>query len=81
MFGFGKFRKSSDKLKTLDLILLVIGIFLGLFIVAMIVLFICFQSVPDVLIQCVCGSSSIELIITAWITIQKRKSGVNDDNI
>lgn len=67
-------------MKTLDRILLILGIFLGLFIITMIVLFCIFQSVPDTLIQYVLGSSVIELIITARITIIKKKLGESNDD-
>lgn len=66
-------------MKTLDKVLMILGIFLGLFVICMIVLFCIFQSVPDVLIQCVLGSSSIELLLMAWITITKKKLGIDDD--
>lgn len=70
-------------MKTLDKILIIISIFLGLFIITMIVLFCVFQSVPDTLIQYVLGSSAIELILTAWITVTKKKMGIKneDDNM
>ena len=75
-----KIRKSSAKLNTLDKIIMILGIFLGLFITTMIIIFICFQSVPDVLIQCVLGSSTLELFFTAWITVVKKKAGIQDDD-
>ena len=62
----------------LDKVLLTIGVFLGLFIIAMVVLFCIYQSVPDTLIQCVLGSSAIELLLMAWITVTKKKLGVDD---
>lgn len=68
-------------MKTLDKIIIILGIFLGLFIITMVVLFCIFQTVPDVLIQCVCGSSALELFFSAWITVTKKKIGDEDDDV
>lgn len=66
-------------MKTLDKILLILGVFLGLFIIAMIVLFIFFQSVPDSLIYAVLGSGSSELILSCVIKCTKLKAGIKED--
>lgn len=67
-------------MKTLDRVLIILGIFLGLFIITMIVLFCVFQQIPDTLVQCVLGSSSIELFVMAWITVVKKKAGIKEDD-
>ena len=75
-----KFCESSNKLKTLDLVLIIIGAFLGLFIITMVVLFCIYQQIPDTLVTCVLGSSSLELFFSAWITVVKKKTGITDNN-
>lgn len=71
---------NKKKIKTLDLVLTILGIFLGLFIITMIVLFVCFQSVPDSLIVSVLGSGSSEAILCCVITCVKKKAKINDDD-
>lgn len=63
-------------MKTLDKILICIGIFIGLFIIAMIVLFCIFQSIPDTLVIAVLGSGGTECVLCALITISKFKNNV-----
>lgn len=70
----------NNKVKTLDLVLIILGIFLGLFIIAMIVLFIFFQSVPDSLIVSVLGSGSSEAVLCCVITCIKKKAGIKDND-
>lgn len=60
-------------MKTLNKILIFIAIFICIFIVAMTVIFCVKGSVPDTLITCVLGGSSIELFLSAWITVAKKK--------
>lgn len=60
-------------MNTLDKVLIWLAVFLFAFIVCMIVLFCIYQSVPDTLISCVCGGGAIEAILTAWITVTKKK--------
>lgn len=65
-----------------DKVLLVVGIFLGAFIVTMIVLFCIYQAVPDTLIQYVLGAGGIESVALAAIKIvnvrSENKSGKED---
>ena len=70
----------KKKVKTLDAALTILGVFIGLFIVTMIVLFICFREVPDVLIVSVLGSGSSEAVLCCIITCIKKKAGIEDDN-
>lgn len=62
-------------MKTLDKILLILGIFVALFIITMIVTFFIFQNTPDTLITCVLGSSGVEVVMTALIQMKKNKDG------
>lgn len=65
-------------MKTLDKILVIVAIFLFCFIAIMVITFWKFQSVPDVLITCVLGTGTAELIVSALITIVKKKYEVKD---
>lgn len=65
-------------MKTTNLILLVLGIFLAIFIVAMVVIFCVKGMTPDVLIQCVLGGSGLEAFILAGIKITKTIKGETD---
>lgn len=67
-------------MKTIDKILIILGTFVGLFIITMIVLFCIFQSVPDTLIVAVLGSGTSEAILTCIITCVKRKGRIKDDS-
>lgn len=57
----------------MDLILLVIGIFLALFTVAMTVIHCITGSTPDTLITCVFGICGIEGGVMGWIKTSKNK--------
>lgn len=74
-----KFQKSAKQLNTLDKVLIILAIFLALFVIAMIIIFICFQAVPDSLIIAVLGSGSSEAILCCVITCVKKKIGINED--
>lgn len=65
--------KNKQKLGTMDLILLVIGIFLALFTVAMTVIHCITGSTPDTLITCVFGICGIEGGVMGWIKTSKNK--------
>lgn len=74
-----KDKKPKEKPKTflgkvekfIDKIIIVMGIFLGLFIITMIVTFWHFQSVPDTLIEAVLNTGKFEAALTALLTIVK----------
>lgn len=63
----------KKKLGTMDLILLVIGIFLALFTAAMTVIHCITGSTPDVLITCVFGICGVEGGVMGWIKTSKNK--------
>lgn len=66
-------KNNKQKLGTMDLILLVIGIFLALFTTAMIVIHCITGSTPDTLITCVFGICGIEGGVMGWIKTSKNK--------
>ena len=59
------------KMKTRNLELLVLGIFVASFIIAMTVIFCVKGSVPDTLIQYTLGAGGVEALALAGITISK----------
>lgn len=61
----------DKKLKTSNLILLIIGIFILTFVVAMTVIFCIKGAVPDTLIQYVLGAGGLEVLLLAGIKISK----------
>jgi len=65
-------------MKTLDKVLIILGIFVAIFIVANLVIFCIFQSVPDTLISCTLGAGGVEVIMTALIQIRKKKENDED---
>lgn len=71
--------RKSSKLKTLDKVLVFLSAFLSLFVIAMVVTFWKFQSVPDSLIVAVLGSGTSEAILTCIITCVKKKAGIKDE--
>lgn len=64
-------RLSKKERKTLNTVLIVLGVFLLTFIVTMIVIFCIYQTIPDTLVTCVLGAGGIEAVATAAITITK----------
>lgn len=66
-------------MKTLDKILITLGIFIALFIITMIVLFCIYQAIPDTLVVAVLGSGSSEAILCCIITCIKKKARIKDD--
>lgn len=80
-----KLKKSSkptkDKyLRTMDRILVIIAITLVIFTVAMIILFIMYQSVPDTLIASVFAVCGGECGAMAWIKTAKEKHREKKDD-
>lgn len=67
-------------MNTIDKILIVLGCFLAFFIIVNEIVFIAIGSIPDTLVQCVLGGGIVEIILTALITIAKKKWGVKDEN-
>jgi len=67
--------------KTSNTVLIVLGIFVLAFIVAMTVIFCIYGAVPDTLVQCVLGAGGVEAFLLAAIKISKVLKGeVNDDD-
>lgn len=66
--------------KTLDRVLVILGVFLGAFIIATVVIY-TYNGWPyDTLIPCVVGGSVLEAVNTMIITVAKiRKGKLNDD--
>ena len=77
--------KTEDKkkaMKTLTVILLTVGVFDLFFIITMIIVFCIKDAVPDVLIECVLGASTLEALFSAAIQICKiifKKERENSD--
>ena len=61
----------SKKRKTANTVLLVLGIFIGLFIIAMMVTYWVMGSVPDTLIQYTLGGGGLEVLVLAAIKVSK----------
>lgn len=68
--------KRQKENKTLDRVLALVGLLLVAFIVTMIVTFYIKGSTPDTLIQYVLGAGTVELFLTACITIAKTRAGM-----
>lgn len=77
----GKKRQRKDKqaatagkrMGAMDKILIVLGVFLLCFIVAMVVIFIKKDSIPDTLVQCVFGACGLEGGVMGWIKTTKER--------
>ena len=67
-------------MKTLDKVLIIIGIFLAAFIVATVVIYTYNGWQYDTLIPCVVGGSVLEAINTMLITVSKIKKGKEISN-
>ena len=59
------------KITTRNLVLIVLGIFIASFIIAMTIIFCVKGSVPDALIQYTLGAGGVEALALAGITISK----------
>lgn len=68
-----KNKKQKRQMRTMDFILVVVGILLISFTIAMIILFKKYGSVPDTLITCVFTSLAGECGIMGWIKTTKEK--------
>lgn len=69
--------KHEKPRKTSNIVLVVLGVFVLLFVTAMIVIFCITGSVPDTLIQYTLGAGGIETIMLAGIKIVKTMKGDN----
>jgi hypothetical protein len=70
-------RKKKEKLKTLDKILIIVGIFIALFITSTVIIYTYNGWQYDVLIPCVVGSGILETINTMIITVNKIRNPQN----
>lgn len=68
-------------MKTLDKVLIIIGVFLALFIIATVVIYTWNGWQYDTLIPCVVGGSALETINTMIITVNKIRRGRYGDEI
>ena len=65
--------ESGKRMGAMDKILIVLGVFLLCFIVAMVVIFIKKDSIPDTLVQCVFGACGLEGGVMGWIKTTKER--------
>lgn len=70
-----KGRRERNRMKTSDLVLLVMGLFALAFIVAMTVIFCVKGAVPDTLIQYTLGAGGVEALLLAGIKVSKVLTG------
>lgn len=68
-------RSPSRKKRTANRVLIVLGVFLLAFIVAMTVIFCVKDAVPDTLIQYTLGAGGVEALVLAGIKISKVVTG------
>ena len=66
-------------MKTSDKILAAMGIFAGLFVITMTVIFCVKGATPDALIQYTLGAGGVEALLLAAIKISKVRNGYKDD--
>jgi hypothetical protein len=66
-------------MKTSNIILAIIGLFILAFITAMVVVFCVYGSTPDTLIQYTLGAGGVEVVLLAAIKISKVVKGEKDD--
>lgn len=66
-------------MKTSNRVLLVVGLFMAAFIVAMTATFWKFQCVPDTLIQYTLGAGGVEAVLLAAIKVSKVCKGKKED--
>lgn len=69
----GKSPQNGKGMGAMDKILIVLGVFLLCFIVAMVVIFIKQGSIPDTLVQCVFGACGLEGGVMGWIKTTKER--------
>lgn len=74
MYDDKKQKKPKKKIKTMNVILIIIGVFLLLFTLDMIYLFKQYGAVPDTLITCVFACLGGECGIMGWIKTTKDKN-------
>lgn len=68
----------KEKMKTLDKILIIVGVFIALFIISTVIIYTAKGWQYDILIPCVVGSGILETINTMIITVNKIKNPNNN---
>lgn len=68
-------KKRRKRMKTLDKVLIIVGIFLAAFIIATVIIYTVKGWQYDTLIPCVVGSGLLETVNTMIITVNKIKNG------
>lgn len=71
--------RKNNKRKTSNLVLIIVGVFLLVFITAMTVIFCIYGAVPDTLIQYTLGAGGVEVLLLAAIKISKVLKGEKID--
>lgn len=72
-------KTKKPKMKTLDKVLIIVGIFLAAFIIATVIIYTYNGWQYDVLIPCVVGSGLLETVNTMIITVNKIRHKNIDD--
>lgn len=67
-------------MKTLDKVLIVLGVFLFLFVVSIEVMYYICRDVPESLVVGVLGCGGTECVLTAMITLGKHKWGIKSED-
>lgn len=71
-------KTNKPKIKTMDIILLIVGLMLITFTVVMIWIFRQQGAIPDTLCTCVFSALGGECGVMAWIKVAKEKSSINN---
>ena len=69
-----KRKTKKEKIKTLDKVLIIVGIFIALFIISTVIIYTLKDWQYDILIPCVVGSGILETVNTMIITVNKIKN-------
>ena len=72
-------KKKKQPMKTLDKVLIIVGSFIALFIIATVIIYTVNGWQYDTLIPCVVGSGILETINTMLITVNKIKHNKGDN--
>lgn len=73
-------KKRREKMKTLDKVLIIVGIFIALFIISTVIIYTFNGWQYDILIPCVVGSGILETINTMIITVNKIRNTKDTTN-
>lgn len=72
-------KKKKEKMKTLDKVLIIVGIFIALFIISTVIIYTVKDWQYDILIPCVVGSGILETVNTMIITVNKIRNQSNNN--